>query len=322
MTLTQAAKITRISLIGLVLAGVLGTIGGFGYNIWHQRYLASLPPVEEKPQNLFGELPALKLPKGKVSSANFSYSVDTTTGNFPDIPKLVNVYFIPPGTITLLSNQKARDLANKLGFDSDPQVISETKQRFGNQSGGSIEVDITTLNFSLSTSTPSAEASQSAAADATPEALINSFKNYLTEKKLLSENITKGPTKVNFDEINIWPEAIDSIPFITANPNRSLIRGVAKQNSASDFAFSNVSYTNWVVDTTKSSTYKIKAATQAFDELKAGDGLILLETSKSQVSLSNLYLAYYISEEYSPYLQPVYVFEGPNFLALVDAIQR
>ncbi len=321
MTLTQAARITKISFFTIVIVSVLGIIGGIGYNIWHQNYLASLPKTIEAPQNLFGDLPPLSFPKNTASSSTYTYSLDTVTGGFPDIPNVLKVYFIPPGTVTLLSNQKAKELAEKFGFQSDPEILSDTKHRFLNQDGSILDIDTTTLNFSLQAATDSAQANGTPK-EVDPDMVANEFKGHLSQRGLLSENLKNGPTKINFDEINLWPEQLDNLPFISDFANRSLIRAVIQKNSSNQYVFPTINFTNWHIDLATSSTYKVKPAEVAFQELQEGLGAVILNPPKKAVSLSNIYLAYYLPEEYAPYLQPVYVFEGPDFLALVEAIQK
>ncbi len=79
-------------------------------------------------------------------------------------------------------------------------------------------------------------------------------------------------------------------------------------------------YIYWPADKNTSSTYPLKTVSQAFDELKTGQGVLLFTPAKSQVSIATIYLAYFVSASYPQYLQPVYVFEGENFAAYVSAI--
>src|SRR3989344_129531 len=99
ITLTTVATITRRFILFSVIFSILAVIGFISYRIWHTNYLRSLPPVEEKPDTKFGVLPDPDFPLPKVSSSNFSYSIDTQTGNLPefggDIAKIQRVYFMP-----------------------------------------------------------------------------------------------------------------------------------------------------------------------------------------------------------------------------------
>ena len=46
-----------------------------------------------------------------------------------------------------------------------------------------------------------------------------------------------------------------------------------------------------------------------------------MEPRTSSASITKVYLAYYLSEEYSNYLLPVFVFEGPQFAGMVPAVK-
>jgi hypothetical protein len=71
-------------------------------------------------------------------------------------------------------------------------------------------------------------------------------------------------------------------------------------------------------------TYPIKTATEAFDELKKGNGYIAAYSGNdSSVLINNVYLAYYLGEEKQDYLMPIIVFEGDGgFFGYVSAVKN
>lgn len=321
MTLTQAANLTRRGIITAIVLTILGVLGATGYKIWHQRQLASLPPALEKPEMKFGTLPKPLFPPSFVSSSNYSYSLDTVTGGLPQTPKLLKVYFIPQSSITLLAPEKSKQLAQNLGFISEPIVLSQTSYKFIDESGRQLIIDLTNNNFTFQKK----EATSSSKLDnpSDKNKLVADFKNYLSSKNLLTAELGSGRSNVFFDEaqkttiISFWPADLDNLPIVTTSLNQSLVKATLL---SSDEQYSRIDYTFWLIDKTSSSTYPVKTAEKAFDDLKSGQGFISIEPQKPQVSLSLVYLAYFESEEYSPYLQPVFVFEGPDFAALVPAI--
>lgn len=320
MTLTQASLLTKRGLLFLVLANILGLSSYFGFRYYQAYKLSKLPPPEEKADNKFGSLPDLNFPPSKVSSANFSYSIDTTTGGFPMFSKVVRVYFLPQAVTTLLSTDKARDLAAKLGFSSQPQIASDTIYKFKNESGDLLTIDITSDNFKLEEGTVSASvSSKTANASGDISKLAADFKTFLSSKMLLPAELEAGPSKVDATEISLWPDKIDELPIVTPFYNKGLVRGNYRPNEQT---FKPLSYTFWPVDKTTYATYKIKTTDEALKDLSSGRGYILLEPKKAKISLTNAYLAYYQSEDYSPYLQPIFVFEGPEFAAIVPAITK
>lgn len=330
MTLTQTAQLTkRLILISIVVL-FLGVGGRIGYNLWEDYRLAQLPPPVEKPEMKFGPLPQITFPAPGVSSTNFSYSLDTATGGFPEIASLVRIYFIPQASISLLSPEKAKVLAENLGFSIGPEVIDEKTHLFKNPDGGSIEINIITGNFNFqksdSTKTYEKDFDQNLFSQ---DLAAREFKEFLGKFNYLPQELGEGQTKVVLNDrtaspsasISIWPADVDKHKIITAVPDQGLVRGEFIPKSSS-LDFYKVSYIFWPIDKTTYSTYPIKTPEEAFEELKSGEGHISLEPSDPQVSITSVYLAYYQSENYTPFLQPVFVFEGPNFVGLVPAIKN
>lgn len=329
MTLTQAAILTRRGIIIFFLTIFLGISAKIGYTVWQNYYLSTLPPVEEKAAELFGPLPPLKFPPIDISSTNYSYSIDTTTGGLTSAPKLVKVYFIPLSKISLLTAERAKELAEKLGFLSEPTVLSTTEYKFTNEEG-SLNIDLTSGNFSLQkTAAPSA---QKASPLPEQDILVTLFKNYLLSKNLLPEELQNGRSMViynkknqtdsNAADISLWPTDINNFPLVTANFKESTIKATVVKTGEESNQLLSIDYYFWPIDQTTSSTYEIKTAEEAFDDLQKGLGYIALQSPNSHISITSSYLAYYQSKEYSPYLQPVFVFEGPQFAAVVPAVKE
>ncbi|MDO8429010.1 MAG: hypothetical protein Q7S88_00070 [Candidatus Daviesbacteria bacterium] len=331
MTLTQTAQLTKRLILLSIVVLFLGIGGRIGYNLWEDYRLAQLPPTVEKPEMKFGPLPKITFPDPKVSSTNFSYSLDTSTGGFPESLNLIRVYFIPQASISLLSPEKAKVLAENLGFLTSPEVIDDKTHLFKNSDGGTVEINIITLNFSYqkSENAKTYEENFNLQSFSTNKA-TREFKEFLGKINLLPQELGEGQTKVTISQekiaspsasISIWPADINKLKIITANPDRSLVGGeFIPKNSPLDFY--QVDYTFWPIDKTTYSTYPIKTPLEAFENLKSGGGHISLEPKDPQVSITSVYLAYYQSEIYTPFLQPVFVFEGPNFVGLVPAIKE
>lgn len=333
MTLTQAATITHRGILLTIALIILGSAGAVGYNIWHQRYLDSLPPVKEKPEMKFGTLPKLTFPPPNISSSNYSYSLDTVTGGLPQTPKLLKVYFIPQAGISLLAPDRSKKLAESLGFTIGPEVLSSTSYKFIDESGGELVIDLPSGNFSfqrkallknLIEDKSETESTRSANLNnfSDQSKIAADFKNFLLSKNLLTPELSSGRSNVLSATVSIWPADFDNFPLVTTFFNQSLVRAKVNNKEEESSEYSEVNYTFWTIDKTTYSTYPLKTAEKAFDDLKSGQGFVSLEPKKPQVSISSVYLAYFQSAEYSPYLQPVFVFEGPEFAALVPAVAQ
>ena len=79
-------------------------------------------------------------------------------------------------------------------------------------------------------------------------------------------------------------------------------------------------YTYWNPDVETFSTYPVKSPSQAFTDLKAGKGVMIIQPDNKNASITAVSLAYYEPDVYQKYLEPVYVFTGPNMVAYVPAI--
>lgn len=342
MTLTQAAVWTKRGIIGLIVSIVLVILTTIGSRAWYQYQLSHQPPVEEKPEMRFGSLPKVQFPPGGVTSSNFSYSIDTVTGGLPQVPKIIKVYFIPQTSISLLSSDRAQKLADSLGFSGRPEVLSSTRYKFTDGNGGTLLVDLTTGNFRLQRPTkettqiskPKAESATDSAQPGTSpfpgkEQLAADFKDYLASRNLLIKDLDNSRTNVTFNGpsqekwdtalVSILPPDWDNTPIVTASFSHGLVKATISATGDGTSKFLNVDYTVWQPDKTTYSTYPLKTAEQALTDLRSGLGFVSIEPPAAEVSISSVYLAYFQPEDYSPYLQSVYVFEGPGFAALVPA---
>lgn len=318
----------------------LATSSFFGYRIWHAYYIAHLPPVEEKPDTKFGILPYPDFPNLSVSSSNFSYSLDTSTGNLPKLgvdpgfDKIMKVYFIPKSYASLLSPQKSQELANKFNILSDPQILSETKYRFS-ENGKTLTVDLDTNNFLYKK-----EATISGKVTLEEDdKLVLGFETILNTLGILTDDLKKGRTKVillkndgknliptilrteaQAAQISLWVQNIDKKSIFTPDFNKGLVNGIVSSSALDLENYYILQFSNYPIDTSTYATYSIKTAEAAYNDLKGGKGVVILQPAKPQVSISSVYLGYYLPDNYTSYLQPIYVFEGPQFVAYIPAI--
>lgn len=340
MTLTQTAIVVKQAIIVSAVTLVLGITSFVGYKIWYAYYLAHLPPVEEKPDTKFGLLPPLDFPKSSVSTSNFTYSLDTTTGGLPKIgidagfEKIIKVYFVTQTFATLLSPDRSNALAQKFNITSSADILSETKYQF-KDNDKNLLVNLDNGNFSY---TKQASISAKTSLD-DDNKLVSDFEQNLFSLGVLKDNLKNGRTKIVLlkaegdklaptqlrseamaAQISLWPATIDKKSIFTANFNKSLVNAtvVGEANQLDNYLSLNFTY--YPIDTSTFATYPLKTAEAAFGDLKQGKGVVVIEPSKPQVSITSVYLGYYLAENYSPYLQPIFIFEGPDFVAYVSAI--
>ncbi|MDD5415624.1 MAG: hypothetical protein PHE48_01310 [Candidatus Daviesbacteria bacterium] len=348
MTLTQTAAIVRQVVTVSIIALVLGTISFIGYRMWYAYYLAHLPPVEEKPDIRFGPLPPVNFPKSKVSTSNFSYSLDTTTGGLPKIgvdsgfEKITKVYFVTQTFATFLSADRSSALAANFGLVAPPEILSDTKYKYTDQNEATsllrnktLTVELDSGNFSYRN-----EATISGKVNLDNDnKLVSDFEQTLTTLGVMKDDLKTGRTKVTFlknagealiptqlrseavaAQISLWPSPIDKKSIFTADFDKSLVNAVVSGSADKLDYYLSLDFIYYPIDTSTFATYPIKEAEVAFEDLKSGKGVVISEPKSPQVSITSIYLGYFLSDEYSPYLQPIFIFEGPNFVAYVAAI--
>lgn len=313
MTLTQTASLTKRIILLSSIALVLGIVGFIGYKIWYNWYISTLPPVEEQPDMKFGTLPPLEFPARSVSSSNFSYSLDTTTGGLPKFEKIIKVYFIVKTYATFLSAQRSQDLAEKFSIKTPPQILNETNYVY-KEGEETLEVNLDSGNFRFKN-----EATPSAMALDSDDNLAAEFKNVLSSLGVLKDQLKNGRTKVVDSQISIWPEDVNGKTIFTPEFNQSLISAKVSGSAGNLENYLILNYTFFPIDESTFATYPLKRAEEAFEDLKQGKGIVMIEPAKAQVSITSVYLGYYLPEGYTPYLQPIYVFEGPQFVAFTAA---
>lgn len=336
MTLTQTATIARRVILGFIIFSILGLTSYIGYKIWYANYLASLPPQEEKPDTKFGVLPQMEFPPSKVPSGNFTYILDTITGGLPEFPKLIKVYFMPKAAATFLATEKGQALAQKFEINTPPQILSETKHHFQSDTR-TLTVELDSGNFIYQGgATPSA--GQVLDDD---QKLISDFKNLLSRVGVLKSELTGNKNKIKLLKydgnqfidassrneaqaalIYLWPEDLDKLPIVTSDFNKSFVWATVLASARNLENYRSLNFTFWPVDLTTYSTYSLKPTNVAFDDLKNGKGIIVKtsEQTSGQISITSVYLAYYQAENYNPYLQPIYIFEGLEFVAYISAL--
>ena len=336
MTLTEASAATKKALIvSAITIFVLLSAWGIWHYYYNYIYLPGLPPVIEEPTLVFGPLPKINFPQSLVSSSNFSYALDTETGGLvQDTPRLIKVYSVAQLATDLLALDRAKNLAGSLNFNKNPLAITATQYRFiDDKNGGELIVDLDTGNFKFrrNIATNSAESFERAEDFIDGNAQGQAFKNFLSSKGLLKDQLKSGKTTASYNNqvrknsslvtINLWQEDIEDYPIVTPKFNEGLIKAVGTNIRDDGKKYIHLDYIFWPIDLENFGTYPIKNAEEAFEEFKNGEGFIAVEPRSSNVSITNVYLGYYLAEEFSNYLQPVYVFEGPGFAGMIAAIK-
>lgn len=339
MTLSETAQLTKKVMIyaAIALMVIFALWGGIAY------YLATRP-VEvyvELPTKKFGLIPKPALPKSLMTASSVNYNLDTETGSLPTgLPGLIKVYAIQKLGVTFASPERAKRIARGFLFTNGPEIQSPTRYRFTDNNGGEMLYALDTGNFRfkrpLVPQTPEFTDQELIPIESENQ-IASNFKKYLGDQGILQAQLADGRTRAFYNRsqvqeaseaaVTVWQADITegtetkiNYPIVTPSFREGLVKGTVTRYQANQNKYLSIDYIFWPIDTSESATYPIKTVEEAFEQLKNGEGVTVLPYSKSNVAIENVYLAYYLPIEYVPYLQPVYVFQGPEFAAYVPAI--
>lgn len=332
MTLTETALATKKAMVFATIALVTIIIAWSGYQYYyHNIYLPSQPKPEEQPTLKYGTIPPITLTKSTATSSNYSYTLATETGALPsDIPRLIKVFVIPQQATTLLASDKARSLAYGFKFINGPEVISPTLHKFTDINGNEFIIDLSTSNFKLRRAIASDSALPRDNLLPDPNKIVEEFKGYLSSHGLMNEDLSNGKTQVTYDAtiqkdssfatVSLWQSDVEQLPIITPEFKNGLIKAKVNKFREIESTYQELDYTYWPIDLNDFGTYPTKPVATAFEQLKNGQGIVLAEPKTPKVSIASVYLGYLLTEDYNPLLHPVYVFESPDFAAVVSAV--
>lgn len=346
-TLTVTAYLTRKTLnIGLILLVVVIVLRlGFGLitDLWRTIFPPPPPPATVA----FGKLPYPTAQNGVATpSSALSYSLETATGQLPEMPKNMKVFFMPRPGPTFGSFEKMKSLANRLGFSDNPAPVKvgSTAWRFSDATTPLrfLDIDEISQNFRVTYDYVSdqslfAEKNFSSTADVVSTAQsffsgaglfssdLQSVSPTITYFKLDSGALVPTTSLSNADAVGVTfnRAARDKIPIVSPDPKQGLVSVLLSGSSSSKKRVLEGRYFYTAIDQENFATYPVISATSAFEKLKAGQAIyasIPIPAPKS-VAIRSVVAAYLDPYPPQSYLQPVLVFsDEKGFIAYVPVV--
>jgi hypothetical protein len=337
-TLSQASYDTKEILKwgGLFIAGLVVVV------VFIQIFLilkqAIFPTPPPKPTVAFGKLNTQLFPKS-VTDKKLAYRINTLTGYLPTLTGQVKVFKIQTFAPDLLSLSNAKAKVSAVGFKSAPVQISSVNFAWSNTrlSGLSqtINMDIVNNNFVLTSDFLSSSSALTGALPSETDS-IKTANNYLSQINTLPADIDASKTKTSLFAIqngslipatsfaaaaavrvDFFQKDISNLPVVYEQANFSNINVLVGPNG--EILQARYFYQ---APSNTSATYPIKTSAQAYQELQNGIAYVTsYDGSSAAVSITDAYLAYYISSQAQNFLMPVIVFHGDNnFTAYVPAV--
>lgn len=344
--LTRISIIARKSVRYTIYAVFLILVGKLALDITIAVYKKLFPAPPPAPTVKFGQLPKIDFPDN--NKFQFTYTLETPTGEFPKIQDQAKVYFMPKPSANLLALDLANKNAKALGFTDTPQQVSDTLYRYPHPKYPAVlEMNIVTGSFSISYDLNADRSPLNARPE--PAALATTdAKNFLTNAGLFPEDVTTDSThqylklsdgkfinalsqsEADAVQINFFRKTFDDLPSLTADPAKPNIWMILTGAQDKNQKIIAGEYHYYPVDETQYSTYPLKSVQQAFDELKAGKAYVAdngIFQNGQTVRIRKIYLAYFDPSGYSEFYQPMFVFEGgdgidpkTNFSAYLPAV--
>jgi len=340
LTLNQATSETRVILKwgGVIFLVFIIIFLVFKIGTTLKQTFFPTPPAP--PTVSFGKLPAILFPNS-VSDKNFNYSLNTVSGTLPTFQDRIKVYKMVPVSPDLLALKKAISKVSSVGF-TNPEIPVSAKVYQWNDSGTlnrSLTMEIFSTDFSLSSTFISDPIVQSAVNLPDPNTAISTAQGFLSAMSSFPDDIDTTKTKILLFSINnntlttatsVSNAQVIEVDFFQKDINRLPVYYPKAVNSTMNVLVvggedqpqvAQVNFSHQTVSD-QSATYPIKTAQDAYSLLKQGKGYIASYFGTStDISIKNVFLAYYIGDKKQDYLFPIAVFEGDNgFFAYVPII--
>lgn len=289
------------------------------------------PPTllfDKLPKVVFKEVPYLK---------KLTYSLDTLSGELPKFPSQLPVYKIVQPEPSLLAKDKAQEKVSQLGFTQPEIPLSETLYQWNEQNYPfrRLTLNILSYNFDLTSSflydpqvlSPKVSPNETNALEKA-QSFLSTVSNYSeglnlqkTKTTLLSIKNAQLKEATSLSDaklvrVDFYQKDVDKYPVYYPHPPFSAINFLVSNGNI-------VEAHGWYHKIDPNfATYPIKSAEQAFDLLKKGEASIVSYFGyATNVSITNVFLGYYLEDNDQDYAMPSIVFEGDNgFFAYVSAV--
>jgi hypothetical protein len=341
ITLTKASVSARKGIRYTLFAIILLIIGRFALAGGLKFYKSLLPEPKPKATSRFGALPLLPFEDKYSDIEKLNYKLETVDGKLPQIPEVIEVYFMPRPLSSIVALDNAKSIARKLDFNPNGRELVETVYLFSKDnlpstmsmnivSGAfSISYDVNSDPFVFDGLPPTAPTATSTIKKFLASAnLLKDLEGNVSHKFLRVEGGELVPavslSEANVTEINLHRSVYgaNEISAATSDPKKSNVWFLLSTKSRNPVIIAG-EYHYFPIDPDTFSTYDIKTSQLAWEELLEGKAVIASvdSTEGTEISVREIYLSYYDAGQYTEFYQPIFVFEGDNdFIAYLPAI--
>lgn len=292
------------------------------------------PPAEEK----FGKLAPITFPTSTNTIP--ALKKNTVSGSWPTFSTTIPVYKLKENLPTITALQTGRIKAASLGYTQNQQALSTTEYKWTkDSSNNTLLYNITSFNFSVD-SDYLTNASLPVEDLRSKELLMNASLSFIdalgadrvdidATKTVISyffinngqPSEVEDPTNASVARIYLIQNPVNTIPIYYPTAELSSLHLMLSGPKAGSVV--SARYNHFSPDLGQFSTYPLKTAEEAFNDLQNGKGYIAKPTTASTVDITDVSLGYYLSEDPNQkYLMPIIVFTGVNnFQAYTNALR-
>ncbi len=338
-TLTEVSYYTRkgikysaIGFVVIILAPVI--LGGI-----KKLYLTLRPPPPPPPTVRYGKLPILKFPEAD-GSYKPEYKLETIDGKLPILPVVAKAYLVDVNKSRLLELDRIKNKAKVLGFVNDPEKIDDQVYKFVHSTlPATLTVNVIYNSYAYKYNWAVDQSLYGGQNAPNPDQAFLEAKGFFQGLGILSSDLSGGIPKTtfflaqppemvpsrslseaNFVRVDLFRSQLDKMAFVTPKAQTSPVYAIfsgstdrGKRVIAAEYAYSKIIEGEF-------STYPLRGVDEAWQELQKGNGYVAAASSQT-VTVRNVYLAYFESDQPQEFIQPVYVFEGDGgFVGYVAAI--
>lgn len=299
------------------------------------------------PDMRFGKLPYPKFSVIEQTSAGLNLRLVNIEGKPPDASGSAKVFSMPKKLPTLLTNDRARSFAQRLGFTGEPEARNSRIFRYIHRQNAlrTLTLDRVHLNFLMTYDYASHSAILAPPGSLEPGEPVNSvlafigplgFDDTVRTGKITTSFLDIDPQTGKFKQVartqlarvarvNFFRQPIIGFEVVPPGFDESFNYALYTDTRSLPSGILELSYMFWPIAWDDSATYPLRSSTQAWEELTQGFGTVvhLGRNTPEDVIVRKIYLSYFDTPEPQPYLQPIFVFEGDNgFVAYLPAVAK
>jgi hypothetical protein len=297
-------------------------------------YRAIFPSTPTTPSASFGTISSPNLTASKVNLTKTVFNVELPEGSLPETPTELAVYPIPKPAGTLSSLDQAIDQVRPVGFRDPPKKQSEVNYLWkdSKKPAKSIKLNIATGDFVYKYDHLKDPSILEGKFKLTDLEAIKQARKFLQKLNSFPDDLDNDLAEINFYKlknkkrtmVTSFSEANtvevlffrtpieDKYKMVQPTPNTSHVKVVLGPNLGLERGVVEAEYAYWTIDLDNPSAYPLKSSQSAWSEFQEGKASFVKGkvASYDEIFLADVYLAYYETKTYQPFLQPIFVFTG------------